>query len=597
MKKLNNLTKRVTAALGAAVLTLGLVVSNNVISANVARAAQTVNAEISYTAQYDGSFQGIGINTEVSSDTAENMGYADSVAIESGVSFLDVWVKIHQDMYPEFNASNKDSYFEIADSSYGVTITNAFAKGGSACSYYKNGAMSYGLSDTVQNGDAVDVFYYQDTTGYSDSYTFFKDVTTDEGYVSGKLVRYELDETWTPVETPVAGVDMGWIDVDSLDLQNANPYGMSSLKTKDDGSFAIEIPNSSNSYMLTVYDGNVNSTPLVRTLYNGVHSAANVDTKPLSIQEKQVIYEATGKYLADNNKNISYGDNKEGYLLGLGRANYPVDSSLYSGYYDSVKKYLADNNGRFDSVTECAKVVAALNAIGYDPTNIDGIDITKQLDDVNDVSGVYANAYALIALDTKNYSSSARESYLNNLLSAQLDSGAWGWNGTSPDTDTTGMVLAALAPYYNNRADVTAAVNNALNYLSDVQMSDGTFTSGLNENSNTTAMVVLGLSELGINADSDDRFVKNGVSAVDALCAFYVDGGGFGWTDNYDVNDLASYQSYYALVSYFRHINGMNRLFDMTLEKNADTDNADTENAETKKVPAVPKTGDKLFSI
>lgn len=331
---------------------------------------------------------------------------------------------------------------------------------------------------------------------------------------------------------------------------------------------------------------------LFQTTHLQVRSAANVDTKPLSLQQKQDIYEATGKYLADNNKNISYGDNKEGYLLGLGRANYPVDSSLYSGYYDSVKKYLADNNGRFDSVTECAKVVAALNAIGYDPTNIDGIDITKQLDDVNDVSGVYANAYALIALDTKNYSSSARESYINNLLSAQLDSGAWGWNGTSPDTDTTGMVLAALAPYYNNRADVTAAVNNALDYLSDVQMSDGTFTSGLNENSNTTAMVVLGLSELGINADTDDRFVKNGVSAVDALCAFYVDGGGFGWTDNYDVNDLASYQSYYALVSYFRHINGMNRLFDMTPEKNADT-----ENAETKKVPAVPKTGDNLFLI
>jgi len=210
--------------------------------------------------------------------------------------------------------------------------------------------------------------------------------------------------------------------------------------------------------------------------------------------------------------------------------------------------------------------VVALNAIGYDPTNIDGVGITDQLSAISEVDSVYGYAYALIALDTKGYGSFARETYIANLLDAQFENGAWGWDGTNVDVDTTGMVLAALAPYYNSNDSVREAVDRALEYLSRVQGADGTYTSGTNENSNTTAMVVLGLSELGLDASTDSRFVKNGVSAVDALCSFSVDGGGFGWTDNDDVNDYATYQSYYALGSYFRHTSNMKRLFDMTNE-------------------------------
>ena len=329
------------------------------------------------------------------------------------------------------------------------------------------------------------------------------------------------------------------------------------------------------------------------------------------MSEKTDIYNATGKYIADTNPSIAYGDYKEGYLIGLGRAGYPVSNGLYSGYYESVKSYIAEN-GKFTSVTECAKVVAALNAIGYDSMDIEGVDITGQLSDAGDVSGVYANAYTLIALDTKNYPSDARDTYINNLVNAQLADGSWGWDDVNPDNDTTGVVLAALAPHYNNNTTVTSAVERALNYLSDAQSDSGTYASYGDDNSNSTAMVVLGLSELGINADTDSRFIKNGVSVVDALCSYAVTGGGFGWTDNVEVNDYATYQSYYALCSYFRNINGMNHLFNMTDERvtpssddTIDTDTADTTDTaasdtaatarETKKVAKAPKTGDYLF--
>ncbi|MBQ4301425.1 MAG: hypothetical protein II765_07805, partial [Lachnospiraceae bacterium] len=239
---------------------------------------------------------------------------------------------------------------------------------------------------------------------------------------------------------------------------------------------------------------------------------------------------------------------------------------LYAGYYDSVKTYLAGHNNKFSVPTECAKVVGALNAIGYDPTNVGGVDITAQLNDSENVSGDFSTAYMLLAIESKNYNVAAKDAYIKTLVDDAYASGGWGWNGKDADPDTTGVVLAALAPYYNTNASVKAAVDNAVAALSKMQSADGAFASGMDENSNSTAMVILGLSELGINADTDSRFVKNGISAVDALCSFAVEGGGFGWKDNVDVNELATCQSYAALGSYFRMNSEMNRLFDMTAE-------------------------------
>ena len=585
-------SSKVIAIVTSIVLVLAAVGTGLVTDTITVNADEAVSVTVTYTAQYDGAFKDVKVNTNVSSDIAESYGYDDSVEPSAGVSLLDVWVQIHRDIFPEYNFAKKDNYFSIDDMGWGTGIVNAFGKGGSAVGYYKNGTMAYGLDETVSDGDVVDAFYYQDDSCWTDSYSHFTDVTSSDGYIEGKLVRDAYDENYSMVEMPVAGVDLGWLNVDTLELTSANLYGMSSQMTASGGSFSVAMPNTSEHYLLTVYDGTVDGVPLVRTLCVDYPTATNVVTAKKTLSEKTDIYNAAGKYLADTNPSIVYGDAKEGYLIGLGRAGYPVNDGLYAGYYDSVKSYIAAN-GKFTSVTECAKVVAALNVIGYDPTDVGGVDITTQLSDVASVSGVYANAYALIALDTKNYPSSVRNTYINNLLSMQLANGSWGWN-SSPDNDTTGMVLAVLAPYYNNNSAVTAAVNRALDYLSNAQSGDGAFKSGMDENSNSTAMVVLGLSELGINADTDSRFVKNGISAVDALCSYAVADGGFGWTDNTDVNDYATYQSYYALCAYFRHINGMNRLFDMTAEQSSSDNTADTPR-ETKKVTKVPKTGDKLF--
>ena len=72
------------------------------------------------------------------------------------------------------------------------------------------------------------------------------------------------------------------------------------------------------------------------------------------------------------------------------------------------------------------------------------------------------------------------------------------------------------------------------------------------------------LAALGIDADTDPRFIKNGISALDALCAFYVEGGGFRHTMDGKLDGMATEQGYYALTAYYRMLDHQNFLYNMT---------------------------------
>jgi hypothetical protein len=72
------------------------------------------------------------------------------------------------------------------------------------------------------------------------------------------------------------------------------------------------------------------------------------------------------------------------------------------------------------------------------------------------------------------------------------------------------------------------------------------------------------LTALGIDPAKDSRFVKNGVSALDALLAYFVEGGGFRHTMDGKLNGMATEQCYYALTAYFRMLDGKTSLYDMT---------------------------------
>ncbi len=260
--------------------------------------------------------------------------------------------------------------------------------------------------------------------------------------------------------------------------------------------------------------------------------------------------------------------------LGLARSGRAVPNT----YYDSVVKYVkknANSQEQLRKATDSARTILALTAIGKDVTNVGGHNLLKGLSDMKFVTaqGVNGPAFALIALDSHQYEipenqdparQVTRDQLIDYILQAQNSDGGWNLRDDAADVDMTAMVLQALAPYYQTRADVQAAVDQALNLLSQMQNSDGGFGSVDAASSESIAQVLTALTALGIDPDSDARFVKDGNTVVNALCGFAVDGGGFKHTASGAINGLATQQAYYALTAYYRFTEGKTSLYDMS---------------------------------
>lgn len=234
-------------------------------------------------------------------------------------------------------------------------------------------------------------------------------------------------------------------------------------------------------------------------------------------------------------------------------------------------KAKADANERLHpaKVTDNARVILALTAIGKDVTNVGGHNLLKGLDSMDYVQAQDINGpiFTLIALDSHNYPTMGdvtREKLIQVILDAQLNDGGWDLSADKADPDMTAMAIQALAPYYKTNETVKAAVDKALEALSALQRTDGGFDSWGTVNSESCAQVIVALTALGIDPTADSRFVKNGHTVLDALAGFYVTGGGFRHTAGGERNDMATEQGYYALAAYYRFANTQTRLYDMS---------------------------------
>ena len=282
------------------------------------------------------------------------------------------------------------------------------------------------------------------------------------------------------------------------------------------------------------------------------------------------IYKTTGDFMATLGTPTVNSIGGEWMVIGLARSGRTVPA----GYYDNVVEYVkakADANERLHraKVTDNARVILGLTAIGKDVTNVGGHNLLKGLDNMAYVQkqGIDGPILTLIALDSHNYPTMGdvtREKLIQVILDAQLPDGGWNLSGENADTDMTAMAIQALAPYYKTNETVKAAVDKALEALSALQRNDGGFGSGGTVNSESCAQVIVALTALGIDPTADSRFAKNGSTVLDALAGFYVTGGGFKHTADGERNGMATEQGYYALAAYYRFVNAQTRLYDMS---------------------------------
>ena len=328
----------------------------------------------------------------------------------------------------------------------------------------------------------------------------------------------------------------------------------------------------------TAYDALTDSEKALVTNYAVLTAAEKTYAGLVAGLSKKLdsIYKTTGDYLSKLGTPGVGSIGGEWMVLGLARSGRAVPS----GYYDNVVKHVRENirsDGRLDrtKTTENARIILALTAMGKDPTNVGGYNLLDGFYNMRDClkkQGVNAPIFALLALDSHNYTPThndvTRDGLVELILSDQVKAdGGWALEGAdakASDVDMTAMAIQSLAPYYDTDPTVREAVDKALALLSSKQQAGGGFTSWGSANSESCAQVIVALTTLGIDPASDSRFIKNGATVLDALCSYYVEGGGFKHTSDGTLNGMATEQGYYALAAYYRLVNKQTSLYDMT---------------------------------
>lgn len=407
------------------------------------------------------------------------------------------------------------------------------------------------------------------------------DLPTDELEKTYPAVTYSYDANKFIQAQTTFATTLPKVTVQSDLITNPNngqAVSLSGLKT-----ITFTIPSNTPAGEYKIYGGSVSlkQGDYVYTISKTVPLfECQIADVVLTVEESDInkIYESTGKWLTENVTNPTVSSMAgEWAVLGLARAGYEVPAGYYDKYLENAAKTLKEKNGVLSEskYTEYSRMILALTAIGADVTDIGGYNLLEKLSDYDNIciQGINGPIWALIALDSHGYeipavaeggTQATRENLIQTILDKQLENGGWTLTGTNADVDMTAMAIQALAPYCDSNAAVKAAVEKAVELLASMQNDDASFSSYGAKNAESTAQVIVALTALGIDPAEDERFIRDNVTMIDALCGFYVEGGGFEHTAGQGRNAMATEQGYYALASYMRLLKRQTSLYDMS---------------------------------
>ena len=356
------------------------------------------------------------------------------------------------------------------------------------------------------------------------------------------------------------------------------------------------------------------------SVLSGATYADSVSDNVLCIAERiitwkkqDVIAEPDGFLINDTFLELAGTTPGDWYPIGLGRLGI---SDNYEGYLavirDQVeKRYCQPGKLSAAKATEWHRIALAVLASGGDPTNIGTDEKGQPIDLIADGTydrgkttplgrqGINGWIWGLIALDSMRYEIPedafyTRDDIIVEILRQQLPDGGFALSGTISDTDITAMAVQALAPYYNSEEQYTyqrkptdtevtktvrAAVEEAIDCLSEKQLPTGDFESWRTQNVESTDQVVVALCALGIDPLTDERFIKNGNTLLDGILRYQMPDGGFVHSFTYDPdnptslpdksNTMASEQTLYTMAAIWRQRSGMRTLYDFRPEQSS----------------------------
>ena len=254
------------------------------------------------------------------------------------------------------------------------------------------------------------------------------------------------------------------------------------------------------------------------------------------------------------------------------------DPEVYKDYVDSVIENIKSNNGKYSKITDLEKDIILLNLLGYDVSNIDGINLLEELllQDI-EKQGSNGVAYGILCINSveenlvekiKNKNSDkenllTREKLLDILFTYQNSDGGFSLEkGGKSDIDLTAMALQALASskaFYselssedinNTNIDKTKleeSIERAINYLekSDFKTSEG------------ISQTIIALTYLGKNPEKlGDK------NLVEELLKYIGENNRFKHDIKEDEDSIATEQGAIALLSYNRYLSGEDPIYE-----------------------------------
>lgn len=314
------------------------------------------------------------------------------------------------------------------------------------------------------------------------------------------------------------------------------------------------------------------------------------DSKDLKEQIEETagsLKEAAGsekRYLLDDEEVLPAGSSLSDWtamaLVFSGR------KEAYESYVKRLEAYVTEQyetRGTLDSfkATEYHRIALTALALGKDPTAFgtdrNGNHVNLIFDGIYNFpgdgpgqQGSNGLIYALLALDAGNYevpenARYTREILIDELCGLQAEEGGFGLTeGSKGDVDLTAMALQALAPY-REQEQAALAVEKACRWLSGQMTENGTFFCYGSESAESSAQVILAVCALGMEPDTTEAFLKNGVSLLDGLETFRLENGLYMHTRGDRTGNLmATEQALLALEAVERLRTTGNFLFDFT---------------------------------
>jgi len=455
-------------------------------------------------------------------------------------------------------------YDGLGDMITGIKGTNADDK--HYWSLYINGVAAQigAQSYTVQNGDSIS-FRYSDFTPPQNNVSI---KVVDDQKKSTALENIAIIGHPTALQLLLAAFgpdkvgleDTEWgkmiVSINGLAQKGTNYWAFyvnGKQATAGAESYALQ-PGDEISFQFesweTPADGSGNSTDTGTTTDNGKTTTV---VSPITANELNSAIGSVTKYVEKN-------PIAEWEAIALSQAGQKLPDS----YLENVKNEVIKHQGNFRSITDTERYILGILAAGGDPRNTGGYNLVQSVYN-GDVTkqGLNGVAYGLIALDGAHFDipSTAkwtREKLVNLLLEKQNADGGWAWDGSNvSDSDSTAMVLTALAPYKTEKAvkDKTTA---AINYLSK-QYQDGKI-----DNSATLSQVVIALSSFGINVNQAP-FASDKSNIVKDLLSYQNKDGGFGWKHGDESDAMSTPQGFLGLMAYQHYTQGKGSIYQFKL--------------------------------